>query len=206
MIVASGSVTSTSPSSTAVLSCPDDNGATYTTSDGAVFEIVCYLDDPGTNLEMVYESTLVDCVEACDSVAECVGFVWQSNANGYNNPCYLKSAVGIVADDTIWGGILVTAAPYTLSCPASNGTEYTTSDGKVWDLECYTDHSGGDLSTVYVESYLACVQACDTTSSCVGFSWASTKNGAHNPCYLKSSIGAAVADSHVWGGILASDA
>lgn len=80
------------------------------------------------------------------------------------------------------------------SCPDSNGTVYTTSNGAAFLLECYLDRTGGDFAVAYVSSY-AC-EACSTTAGCVALSWFP---GINNPNYMKNAIAAGVASEGVWG-------
>lgn len=89
-----------------------------------------------------------------------------------------------------------------VSCPSSDGTYFTATDGRQFLIECYIDHAGGDLTMGYVTTLASCINLCDTTSGCQAYSWVATANGQNNPCYMKSSIGTGGANSGVWGGKL----
>jgi hypothetical protein len=91
--------------------------------------------------------------------------------------------------------VATTAIP---TCPTSNGTNYVTSNGEIFLLECFVDHAAGDLSMVYVDNYGQCASACSNTVSCVAFSW--QPPGPQSPCYMKSSVGTANTNQGVWGG------
>lgn len=203
LVTSQTNTSTTSPSTPTVLSCPASNGQQYTTADGKVFEVLCYIDDPGTDLSLVYATTLIGCIETCDTTSGCVGFSWVSSANGVQNPCYLKSALDAKTDSGVWAARLVdNPAADTLACPASNGTTYTTSSGETFEILCYVDNSGVGLSTIYVSTLYDCVEACAGANGCESFSWVSMTNGVSNPCYLKSEFGTAEANSGVWGGRL----
>ncbi|KAK3944151.1 WSC domain-containing protein [Diplogelasinospora grovesii] len=94
-----------------------------------------------------------------------------------------------------------TTPTVTVTCPSSNGTIFTSANGKTFLLECYIDHFAGDLSMVYVSSYAACCEACSTTTSCVAFSWLP---GISSPCYMKQSVGQGNSNNGVWGAEIVS--
>lgn len=52
------------------------------------------------------------------------------------------------------------------SCPASNGTTYT-SGGKAFIVECGIDRPGNDLQMTYVAGLGQCIDRCAATSQCV---------------------------------------
>ncbi|KAL3426463.1 WSC domain-containing protein-like protein 5 [Phlyctema vagabunda] len=93
-----------------------------------------------------------------------------------------------------------TSSVAELSCPGSDGQSYQASSGTNFQVQCYNDHAGGDMGMEYTSSLIGCIQACDSASGCVSYSWVSSMNGQNNPCYLKSIIGADTQSSGVWGG------
>ncbi|KAI9696151.1 MAG: hypothetical protein M1820_008292 [Bogoriella megaspora] len=69
-----------------------------------------------------------------------------------------------------------------VSCPSSNTTIYTASNGAQFLIECEVDHVGGDLQMKYTDNFKDCVDLCSTTSGCVDVSY----SGA--ACYLKKDL------------------
>jgi hypothetical protein len=88
---------------------------------------------------------------------------------------------------------LPTTTSTSLSCPASNNTIYVGPSGNNFLIECGIDHQGGDMSSASVSSFKACVDLCDKTAGCVDVSL----SGA--ACYLKKTLGAAIANSGILG-------
>lgn len=86
------------------------------------------------------------------------------------------------------------AAPTStaITCPGSDGTTVV-SHGVTFLIECFVDHSGGDMGSVSVDSFQGCIDACATTPGCVDVS----KSGG--ACYMKSSLGDAHDNGGVWG-------
>ncbi|ETS86981.1 hypothetical protein PFICI_00809 [Pestalotiopsis fici W106-1] len=99
-----------------------------------------------------------------------------------------------VYQNTTWVASSTTA---DISCPTSNNT-VVTSNGKNFTIECGVDHSGGDLTSTTVSSFQGCIDACASNSQCVDVSLSGTS------CYLKSTLGAAVSNSGIWGAKLSS--
>lgn len=73
-----------------------------------------------------------------------------------------------------------------LSCPDSNSTVYTASNGNQYMIECGIDRSGGDLAMKYVNNFEGCIMACAFTSGCVDVSLSGSA------CYMKKSVGSPV--------------
>ncbi|GAB7357018.1 hypothetical protein MBLNU459_g7845t2 [Dothideomycetes sp. NU459] len=90
--------------------------------------------------------------------------------------------------------------PTSLSCPANNGTLYTAASGAQFQVECGIDHAGGDLSMVYVSGLIGCITACANTTSCIDVSLSGTA------CYLKSTLGSAIANTGILGAKLVTAA
>lgn len=99
-----------------------------------------------------------------------------------------------VYQNTTW---IASSASVDISCPASNNT-VVKSNGKTFTVECGIDHSGGDLTSLGVTSFQGCIDACAQNSQCVDVSLSGSS------CYLKSTLGAAVSNSGIWGAKLSS--
>lgn len=87
-----------------------------------------------------------------------------------------------------------------LSCPASNSTTYTSSNGAKLMVECGLDRAGSDLGMVYVSGIQGCLDACANATGCVSVSL----SGA--ACYMHSTLEVAKVASGIQGGRLISSA
>lgn len=89
----------------------------------------------------------------------------------------------------------------TLSCPASNGMNVT-SNGSGFVVQCGIDHAGGDVASITVESFQACIDACATYAGgmCVDISLSGSS------CYLKQALGPAVEAPSIWDARLVTQA
>ncbi|CAK3895299.1 hypothetical protein AC578_1337 [Lecanosticta acicola] len=87
--------------------------------------------------------------------------------------------------------VSATSQSTSLSCPAANNT-IIASGGKNFTIECGIDHQAGDLTSMVVSNFQQCIDACANNSQCLDISWTSV-------CYLKSSVGTAIANGDVWG-------
>ena len=75
------------------------------------------------------------------------------------------------------------------TCPGSNSTVYTDTNGAQYLIECGIDHAGGDMSspngqTAY--NLTQCIQQCSGRSGCVDVSLSGVA------CYLKQTVGSVV--------------
>ncbi|KAI1266095.1 WSC domain-containing protein [Xylariaceae sp. FL1019] len=110
----SGTTTSSQAPTSTSLSCPGDDGATYT-SAGKVFQVQCGKDHAGGDLNTLSTDTFSGCVDACAATSGCVVLALRGNT------CYLKSSVGeVVQDSGILGAILVSAVSSSTSSTASS--------------------------------------------------------------------------------------
>lgn len=118
----SGSSTTLATSATSTsISCPADNGNTYTASNGAAFQIECATDHAAGDMGMVQLPTggLSACVEACASTSGCVDVSLSGVA------CYLKKSLDTqLVDAGINGAKLITAAAAAATTPPA--AEYVT--------------------------------------------------------------------------------
>ncbi|GAB1727180.1 hypothetical protein NU195Hw_g8095t1 [Hortaea werneckii] len=78
---------------------------------------------------------------------------------------------------------LIVAQNAAPSCPNSDNTLYTATSGRTYNVECSTDHQGGDLASVHADSLLACIESCDSTDGCLDVSLSGSA------CYMKSALG-----------------
>lgn len=69
----------------------------------------------------------------------------------------------------------------TLSCPDSNGSTFT-SNNRDYEIECGTDHPGGDYNRVFKTTFQSCVEECAQAEQCVAVSMSGSA------CYLKSEL------------------
>jgi len=186
---------------TATPSCPSYNGTEYTTSTGSVYAIECGTDHTSDPFSTVYVDNLDSCIMACEGTAGCTDVQLSGSA------CYLKSSLGSSVSSPGAVGARLVSQPTGLhaalttfpSCPSWNNTIYNATSGDKYFIECGVDHVGGDIGMVYVNNTIqGCVAACEKTVGCVDTSL----SGA--ACYLKGSIGEAVANGNVKGARLLS--
>jgi hypothetical protein len=138
----------------------------------------------------VWTSDFNSCLAACESNPGCidVSYIPSSPNQG---PCYMKNSLQPAFTNThVWG------AKRSSICPDLDGTTYQTSCGSTYQIQCYIDHFGGLLDTVWTSSLKSCISACDTATGCVDVSYAP---GTLGPCYLKNSIGAASNNTGILG-------
>lgn len=139
-----------------------------------------------------HENDIEACILECDEKAGCVDVALTGTA------CYLKSAFGGArASNNVNSAKVINSTPaHVLGCPDDNGVQYTSPNGKKFEVECGVDHSGGDMGgPVYVpkDNLTACIEQCDLIPDCVD---ASLNTQA---CYLKKFLGNAVTAPHIWG-------
>ncbi|KAF2812620.1 uncharacterized protein BDZ99DRAFT_558824, partial [Mytilinidion resinicola] len=168
------------------VSCPDSDGQTVNVGTSS-FAITCDYDYYGNDFGVSWVSSFEECLATCDSTTGCVAVSYNGGA------CYPKSS--IAGGETATG---VWAAKKVISCPDSDGTTYTATDGTVFTIECSIDRYGNDLATTWESNLENCIEACEATSGCVDVSYIP---GSPGPCYLKSTAGAAQANADVWGAV-----
>jgi len=89
------------------------------------------------------------------------------------------------------------ASSSSLSCPASDGTTYTTA-GQSYQIACFNDsmysdiHPQGAASTFTLES---CISLCAQTETCIDVSWIPTTNS----CWTKNATNSGTHNGLVWG-------
>lgn len=184
------------------LSCPAANGTTFVASNQS-YTVECSIDRSGNDLTYTGTPTLDACIGLCATTSSCVDVSWIST----NNLCYLKSAVGVASypGAQVWGARLSSISPPTsqLSCPASNGTTYTTPSGTRATVECYVNHYGGDQILIGAASLDSCIGSCASTAGCLAVAWLPS----NTYCYLKNVTEPGSANQNVWSAtILAAPA
>ena len=164
---------------------------TYTTANGAVFQILCGYDYAGGDLAATNTDTFEACINACDTTAGCidVSYVGQS--------CYMKNQLrdAITDRDWIWTAKLVPAHPPP-SCDnnASDGQIYQAASSN-FAITCGKDYAGGDLAGLSTATFEACIQACDANPECLNVAY------VYGACYLKKQQNPAVDSAAVWGAV-----
>nr|POF26039.1 hypothetical protein CFP56_22187 [Quercus suber] len=115
-------------------------------------------------------------------------------------PCGIVPAHGTLTstDGKVWHGDRIHidevdfnyAIPkQTPICPTSEGTTYTTPEGKIYDIKCDVDYDKHDIKVVQVETQRIadCLVVCEQMSKCVGAVMLGPT------CHLKSSKGKVLA-------------
>ncbi|KAF2804413.1 uncharacterized protein BDZ99DRAFT_575409 [Mytilinidion resinicola] len=179
------------PQRDSTLQCPDADGQTVQV-DTSSFLITCDYDYLGNNLgNLVWTSDFEDCLSTCDNTTGCAGVSYNGGA------CWPKSSTDgdFVATTGVWAAKKVVPP---VSCPDSDGNDYTATDGTVYTIECSVDRYGNDIPMTWESSFGDCIESCETTDGCVDVSYIS---GTPGPCYLKNTVGAGSSDSSVWGAI-----
>ena len=92
------------------------------------------------------------------------------------------------------GGTNANSAP-EYPCQAYDGKQYISTSSTSYSIQCNTSYYGTDLTTPHVDTFQACISACDNYvpnantangASCVAVTWGEGNPGGN--CYLKSSI------------------
>ncbi|KAK3314415.1 hypothetical protein B0H66DRAFT_595135 [Apodospora peruviana] len=100
----------TATSHPSVLTCADkaDDGKTYTTDNGRMYEIHCGADFAGGDLQAKSVPSFEDCMHYCDALEACLGVSYASPQR-----CYPKSKLNDVTTDRpwVWGARFVGIAP-----------------------------------------------------------------------------------------------
>jgi PAN domain len=173
------------------VSCPDSDGTQFSVG-AAVFNIHCGTDYYGGDLARVDAATFGDCLASCASTMGCIDVAYNGNS------CYMKSSLNTARQNSnVWGAVLASAeqsAAQQMTCPTNDGATYTAKSGDQFLIQCGADYYGGDLSSLWAETFEDCLEACDTTSGCLDVAY-------HHPgyCYLKNTLTAPQQNSDVWG-------
>lgn len=172
------------------ISCPSSDGTQFTAS-GAVFNIHCGRDYYGGDIGLVQTDTFAECLTACATTNGCVDVAY----NGQN--CYMKNQLtSSQQNNNVWGAVLASveqALDNEVTCDngKDNNVVYTAASGDSFVISCATDYYGGDLSSLWTNTFQDCIDACDKTSGCTSVS----SHG--NYCYLKNGQTSASSNSAV---------
>ncbi|KAM0714477.1 hypothetical protein Q7P37_010264 [Cladosporium fusiforme] len=149
--------------------------------------------DPGASVALAGE-----CGMTCanNNLQFCGG---SSRLSLYTNPDWVQPSGSSTSSSPSSPTASGSASASGPACPASDGTVVAAKNGLNFTVECGIDHSGGDLSFVYVSSFQECIDACASNSQCLDVSLSGTA------CYLKKAVGAAVKIPGVWGAKLLID-
>jgi len=119
-----------------------------------------------------------------------------------NNVTYsLQRSYGFVAAQQNNGVITSTSSPggvnSTVSCPANNGQSYQVPGTPyAYNIACYNDFYGNDLSYVPNLNFQQCLATCANTTGCVAVSLSGVA------CYMKKAVGNPVFSDQIWGAYL----
>ena len=81
--------------------------------------------------------------------------------------------------------IASSAASTGTSCPSSNGTIYTSTEGHTYEITCNSDYRGNDLPEIDGWSLASCIASCDSVPRCRAVVW----NMLGDSCLLKYAFG-----------------
>lgn len=100
--------------------CPTNDGAVYTTTDGAEWMQVCNLDYGGSDIQALNAASFSDCIESCKNYGvACVGISHIPDQDTDIQRCYIKSDMNpsIQAAYTVHSAVRV-RGPSSMSSPA----------------------------------------------------------------------------------------
>lgn len=158
------------------------------------YDIICGQDYAGADITAAFVDTFEACIALCDTTPGCIDVSFAQPG------CWLKNKLNTpsLARDHVWTARR-TALPAvtTLSCsePGTDGTVYTAPGGAQFKVLCGKDYAGGDIKGLWVDSFTACLNTCETTAECIDVSYV---NGA---CYLKNKLNALHDAAYVWTGV-----
>lgn len=212
---ASSAVSTASATATSSTSGASSSATLCPGADGQVvngYTVHCSSDSSvGAYSNAQASSSYLDCMTACDSASStnCIGFVYVGGRNGVGGgTCWLKQQMGsftqagganyiaaskpkvVAAASASSAGPTSTSAP---TCPGSNSTNYLSSSGSAFAIECGMDRPGGDIGNTQVSSFQQCIETCANTTGCVDVSFSKPN------CYMKGSLNNAVYGSPVSG-------
>ncbi|THX60786.1 hypothetical protein D6D06_00974 [Aureobasidium pullulans] len=75
-------------------------------------------------------------------------------------------------------------------CPAADGTYYTDSNNALYQIRCNSDSEGNLIASVGTNSrgIRGCMEACDSTTGCVAFTYSADDTRTQGTCYLRSAL------------------
>ena len=87
------------PIATGTSVCPANNGTTYTSDAGIIYQIICNTDFPDDDYPFQLVDSFAGCVQKCDAYnynvhhVKCVAALYIASRDEYANDCYLKSSI-----------------------------------------------------------------------------------------------------------------
>lgn len=173
-----------------------DNGTTYTSAAGSLFDVTCGTDYFGGDLSSIAGVTFQQCVEQCDTTTGCVDVAF---VEGGGN-CYMKNQLTPpISNPNVWSARKRTDTttaidPEALSCDTlgTNGTFFNATTGSEYQILCGLDYGGGDLTSTQTPNFAGCIEACEKTDGCIDVSY------VYGACYMKSVLNIPNALPYVW--------
>ncbi|KAH9843276.1 PAN domain [Teratosphaeria destructans] len=181
------------------------SGQHYTDANNVTYVIHCSQDNSQGSFSTypVMTGGFATCFNACDNTQGCAGFTYSGSDSGN---CYLKTAEGTYSSagssivsafhlstsntggssSPSSGSTGSTSAGASSGCAdlASQGSNFTDSNGNTYQVQCSYDYNGNDLSSQSASSFKGCFATCDATSGCTAFSFLGGEGAG--TCYLKS--------------------
>lgn len=206
------------------INCPQDDGETFTASNGNNYTINCGTDFAVFNdLDISTQPTFDACLEACSAFNEgnpetpCAGAAYTPGTE----QCYLKpNTGGAFSDENTNAGFLQVDSGTDPNadgptCPDDNGQTYTEVEtNDVYNIGCSTDYSPGqDLETTEQASFRACLDRCSAYN--VQVAAGQTEGNVEcagavyrqeiTTCYLKANVDTPIPNEQVSAGVLQQD-
>lgn len=170
----------------AIFTCPNNDGTYYTDQDGNGYQIQCNADIGSHKRDLKHglhglgmdcepvpcvpivsdtQTDLASCVNSCRTIASCVGTSYVTSSG----LCTYFSTFTSVGSDT---GTDV-AFPTNISCPSLNGFSYLDSSGSEYGIMCNQSYpaSSNISSQAGYADLAACSNACSFGASCVASSF-----------------------------------
>ncbi|THY78977.1 hypothetical protein D6C86_01961 [Aureobasidium pullulans] len=99
-----------------------------------------------------------------------------------------STSSSLAPSSTITGPYWTSTA--TPLCPAADGTYYTDSNNALYQIRCNSDSEGNLIASVGTNSrgIRGCMEACDSTTGCVAFTYSADDTRTQGTCYLRSAL------------------
>ncbi|KAJ5856899.1 hypothetical protein N7455_007793 [Penicillium solitum] len=165
--------------------CPNDNGHTFLTDDGAYYTLLCCTHNPsGTEIDgsRSVVPSFKDCATKCSSTSGCQSYVFSARSNRddalgtcklYNGGGFQTTECGddthdyayITAPPTIHSPDTASTACAT-ECPLSDGQQYKSKGGEVFHIDCSKRHGTQVIHEEIHENFQDCMDACSRFIPC----------------------------------------
>lgn len=181
-------------------SCPYANNSVLNTPEGLDFKLSCNMEISGNDLCPWHADlcpshavTLEECMEACVQAHPlCEAAMWNPGyLAGYLN-CFLKNATGPLVENTgkNYHTAVAEVVPLAEGCPTY--TNYTSSDGKAFNITCSQQATQAtNLTFSHQNNITACIDSCasyDGTPECEAVLFDATMDSGYENCQLLNSI------------------